>query len=182
MKHTLLMGLVALCVAGCGAGSGGTGSGNEISLADFGATAVPVCQARIASSLACPPIPTQAASSPPDVAVQAGTQPLRFADVATGAKYTAQFNANSVVLDARCLGLNFAGEWGIKAQGDGAYFGSYLLDGVGQRVAASLTVDVDGDGSAGALLLSLRDVNGRLVLPPIRVVPVPAVPVAPSAC
>ena len=178
-RAALLMALTAALTA-CGPGTGGTGSGNDVSLAAFGAQAAPVCGASFATQLVCPPSLTGAASAP--VPAADGTQAVRFIAVVQGSSIVAQFNANSVVLDLRCLGLNFAGDWGLTAQGEARYFGSYLPDGTALRVAGSISVQVDGTGAGAGLVLTLHDADGKLVLGAVRMVRAPATLPAPGPC
>lgn len=178
-RAALLMAMTA-ALSACGPGTGGTGSGNDVSLASFGAQPAPVCGAGFASQLVCPPSLTGAASAP--IPSADGTQAVRFIAVVQGSSIVAQFNSNSVVLDVRCLGLNFAGDWGLTAQGEARYFGSYLPDGTALRVAASLSVQADGAGAGDGLVLTLQDANGKLVLGAVRMVRAPATLPAPGPC
>ncbi|MBL0087878.1 MAG: hypothetical protein IPP44_14890 [Ideonella sp.] len=179
--HWMATSLAAMLVA-CGPGTGGTGTGNDVGLADFGAVAASVCGASFADGLLCLPGATGTASGPSSAIDAQGTQTVRFIDSLQGARIVAQFNANSVVLDARCQGLNFAGDWGVTAQGDARYFGSTLQDGSAQRAPTSLAVEGSGAGSAAKLTATLRDGNGRVLLGPITLVPAPATLPAPGPC
>lgn len=175
MKRRTLAILLALTLwlPGCGPGTGGTGSGNELGLADFGAKAAPVCGASFSSSLACSP-PTQTTTvSPGDplpVPSAAGTETRRFVDSLQVYRVMAQFDGNTVSLDARCQHLTFHGEWGVTALGEARFFGSYLPDGGARRTAGSIDVQVVG----AALQITLRDAAGQLLLGPVALVQAPA--------
>lgn len=167
---------LSIAMAGCGPGTGGTGTGAGIDLADFGAQAASVCSAGFASGLVCG-VSTGAVASSPAPGLD-GTQAVRFIDSVQGARIVVTFDGNGVQVDARCQGLGFAGEWGTTATGDARFYGSYLLDGSLQRVAASLSVQQAAGSVGGSLVATLRDSSGRVVLGPLTLLragqPLPA--------
>ena len=171
MKRRTLAALLAatLCLPGCGPGAGGTGTGNELSLAAFGASAAPACSARFASQLSCSTSGTGGTLDPQTSGSPLGTATIRYVDVASAPRMVVQFDGNAMSLDARCLGFSFAGEWGATPQGEQRYYGSYLPDGTAQRMAASIEVQAVG----ATLQITLRDLAGQVLHGPISLVQAP---------
>ena len=170
---------LAACLTGhlaaCGPGLGGTGTGDsEPLLQFFNATATSVCGAPFSTSLSCAGADA-APGSMPQPAAQ-GTAVTRFVDQPNAANITVTIEANSIVLDARCLGIHFAGDWGITAASDARFFGNYARDSAAVRTPGSLSVQATS--KADQLSLTLRDADGRVLLGPTtlqRVVAFPAV-------
>lgn len=158
--------VLALAAAGCGPSSGGTGTG--ASLAVFNATPASVCTSAFASLLGC----TGSVVTTPD-SIGPGSTMTLYADLSSGGNVAVTFQANSVQVRARCQRIAFDGDWGIAAGNDARFFGSYVLETVGQQVPASVSVQAVGSGE---LQLVLRETDGRVVLGPVRVQQVPAPP------
>jgi hypothetical protein len=157
--------IVALfSLAGCGPGVGGTGTG--AALTAFGASAAPVCSSAIAVELDCAQAP--AASG---MGVNSGTLPIQFVDVA--GQVTLDVNGNIGTLKSSCLRLQFGGEFGNDATGDG-FFGSYQIDASGTDVLATVSTSP----ATGGLTVELRDLSGQVVVAPLLLhrapVPLPA--------
>ncbi len=155
--HRLLAQLFALTLsatlAACGPGVAGTGTD---SVADafvvFGASASPVCSSSLADGLDCP----EGAA-----AVAAGTGPVAYVDTAAQARVLAVYLGQTVRLEQRCTGLVFVGEWGLTLVG-GRYYGIVTLPGESDPEAASLTVQIQADGSQ---TIQLRDLENRSLVP-----------------
>ena len=174
---------LAACLAGylvgCGPGVGGTGTGDsEPLLQFFSATATSVCGAPFATSLSCAGADANPGSNPQPAAQ--GTAVTRFVDQANAANITVTIEANSIVLDARCLGIHFSGDWGIAAASDARFFGSYARDPTAQRTPGSLSVQATS--KADQLSLTLRDADGRILLGPTTLQRVVAFPAAVGVC
>lgn len=169
--------LLAALLAGCGPGSGGTGTGapsNGFVLA--GATATSLCGSGFASQLTCG---TTAGALPGDIGP--GTSVTRYADIASGGNVAVTFQANSVQLQARCQRITFNGDWGIVGTNDARFFGGYVIDGVGVEVLASVSV-IALPGRDDALQIVLREADGRVVLGPLVVQKVALPVLQPAAC
>lgn len=165
----------ALAGAGCGPGTGGTGDGeSNAALARFGATAASVCNSSLNASLACQPLASQA----PDQ--QQGTQMVFFSDTSSGNTAAVRIQDNHLQLVARCLNLQFDGDWGIAAQNDARFFGTYTAATTPSPAPASLTVQ--SAGAPSEITVLLRDVSGRLLYGPVLLQRVPAPVTNPAAC
>jgi hypothetical protein len=164
----------ALAAAGCGPGTGGTGDGEgNAALALFGATAASVCKASVSSALSCPPGSAQ-------ISDQQGTAMVFFSDTSAGNNVAVRILDNHLQLAARCLNLQFDGDWGIAAQNDARFFGTYTAASAPEPTRASLTVQTAG--ANGELVVLLRDASGRLVLGPVLLQRVSASVANPAAC
>jgi hypothetical protein len=163
--------LAMVVFAGCGPGVGGTGTGSAAFDA-FHASAASVCEGALAAQLDCTAPP--AAMGP----VAAGTQPVRFADVA--GQVTLELNGNLATLDARCQRLRFSGEFGVDAGGVEGFFGFYDVGGSGMsRLAALSAVPVAG---GAAMTVELRDADASVVVKPVLLQRVTSVMPAPIPC
>jgi hypothetical protein len=163
-----------LAVAGCGPGTGGTGDGEgNAAFAPFGAMSASVCNAGVSASLACPSGSAQA----PDLQ---GTAMVHFSDTAGGNNIAVRIQDNHLQLVARCLNVQFEGDWGIAAQNDARFFGTYTGPAAPNPAPASLTVQ--SSGANGELVVLLRDVQGRLVLGPVLLQRVASPVTNPAAC
>ena len=174
--RTLIAALLAALVAGCGPGSGGTGTGETGSaFARFGATAASICASSLAPALAC----IAGSSSAPINPEQQVSTMVNFSDVAFGGNISVAIQANSIELSERCRKLHFLGDWGITASNDARFFGSYTQDNLG-AVIASLSVQPAASGAPNELSVVMRDADGRVVLGPVTLqrVTLPVVPTA----
>lgn len=88
---------------------------------------------------------------------------LEFAD-SPGCDVTLALAADGVTLDERRAQLHFRGDWAISAGQDARFFGRCTQGPLSQ--AASLDVEA-GRGGAAALQVTLRAVDGRVVLGPL---------------
>lgn len=139
----LALGLAVLLVAACGPNGGGTGTGESyLPLADFGATAASSCSAPFAAALAC----TQVSVTTVAADRLAGTDGVDFAAGAGRELVALHLQDNVAQLVAQCGRARFDGEWGVRSDGQGHYFGAW-------RVGA------DRDGTPA--LLRLRAVDGQ---------------------
>jgi len=165
--------LAMVVFAGCGPGVGGTGTGTGTTAFDaFHVSAASVCEGALAAQLDCASPP--AAMGP----VAAGTQPVRFADIA--GQVTLELNGNLATLDALCLRLHFGGEFGVDAGSVEGFFGSYDIGGSGMnRLAALSAVPMAG---GGVLTVELRDADGSVVVKPVLLQRVTTMLPAPSPC
>ena len=178
-RRTLLSVAVLLALWGCGPGTGGTGTGETNYLALFGATPASVCDSAQANNFSCTRVgsPAQPANN-----ISEGTQMVNYADVAQGGNISVAIAVNSIVLDARCQGLHFLGDWGITAANDARFFGSYTQGASGARVPATLSVQTLGIGRTGELSVTLREASGRVVLGPVTLQMVSEPVMASMAC
>ena len=178
IPRTFIAALLAACVAGCGPGSGGTGTGETVSaFARFGATSANLCASSVAPALAC----IAGSSSAPINPEQQVSTMVNFSDVALGGNISVAIQANSIELSERCRKLHFLGDWGITAANDARFFGSYTLGSM-NAVIASLSVQPAASGSANELSVVMRDADGRVVLGPVtlqRVASMVPAPVCP---
>ena len=151
-----------LCLAACGPGTGGTGTGSEV-LSTFGATSASVCSADFAKDLAC-----NAASLP-----TVGTQPVYYSNLASGATLAMTIEGNHVQLSSRCTALGFSGDWGLKAPADARFFG-LLSDAAGAAPRLATLDALPAPGVTANLVLTMREADGKLVLGAVTLEPLPA--------
>ncbi len=151
----LTLGL-ALLLSACGPGVGGTGTGQQHSAADFGATTAALCTSSLADSLSCPP--------PVDGARPAvGSQALLLADGTPPRRATGRVDGNIVELNLFCEGWTFIGEWGVGTRTpDGRFYGTGRGPG-GSVQPAILALQA----TAGGFLATLQDANGQALVPPV---------------
>lgn len=153
-------------LAACGPGVGGTGTDSvSDAFAAWGASPASACDSPLASLLGC-----------------AGTASLPQASSyieATGTQAVlVVYIGDTVVVDDRCAGTRFEGLWGATGSGAGRYFGVYGLRSGGDKQAAALKVTVP---TAGQQRLELRDLQERVVLGPVDLVPA-SLPVPAARC
>lgn len=165
--------LQALLLAACGPGVGGTGTGLT-SAADglqaFGAQAA-ACAPGAAASPACP-----AASG----LGSTGGNPTAevWLDTVPGARWRLDVLGDTVTLERRCTQERFKGLWGSSPALGARYFGVFGAEAV-PGIPASLSVRA---GESGSLVLELRGLDDRLLLPSVTVqrqvgaVPAPTCP------
>ena len=166
--------LQALLLAACGPGVGGTGTGLT-SVADglqaFGAQAVAACAPGNATSPACP-----AASG----LGSTGGNPAAevWLDAVSGARWRLDVQGDTVTLERRCTQERFRGQWGSSPALGARYFGIFGAEAV-PGTPASLSLRT---GESGSLVLELRGLDERLLLPSVTVqrhsgsVPAPTCP------
>ncbi|QPF71996.1 hypothetical protein G8A07_02995 [Roseateles sp. DAIF2] len=162
-----------LSLAGCGPGTGGTGTGHEqpdyLSLA--GANPSAVCASGWAERLACqPPPPSSAADTR-----HPGTNKVVFASVGSvpAADYVVTFDANGVLLQGGCPRRSFEGDWGQLGNGAFAYFGAFSENKQVVPYNSSLLVRSTADGN-GLMIEVHASSDGRLLLGPLLLQRVPA--------
>ena len=78
---------------------------------------------------------------------------------------TLALDADAVTLDARQTRLHFRGDWGLSAGDDARVFGRCTQGRVSQ--VASLQLEAGGP-AADALQVTVRGVDGRVMLGPVR--------------
>ncbi|MCA0242276.1 MAG: hypothetical protein LCI02_15610 [Proteobacteria bacterium] len=125
MNMSCRLGLAALLalLAGCGPNSGGTGTGEgAFTLSTFGAKATSTCSSPIATSLDC----GSTSLVPVGVTQLAGSGAVVFSGSDGGGAYRLTIEGNRAVLEARCSGARFEGEWGVAANGDERFYGSWI--------------------------------------------------------
>ncbi len=163
---------VALLLAACGPGVGGTGTGDTIDpLAVFGASPALVCGSELAAVLACN-TPTGGGSA---AAPAPGTVPVYLAGTIDGRRVAVSIQGNVMELDAPCARIQFRGQWGLVAGQAARFYGSTSADA--SSTPAMLQAVVRGNG----LELTLTDTQRHVLLGPVLVTVQPA-PVAPGAC
>lgn len=143
---------MALMLPGCGAGMGGTGTGDSppVELGDFGASAAPLCGSSLGVPLGCGSTAAPAANR------------SDWVDSATGGRVSLRIEANTAALRDDCAARRFDGTWGSTAAGEQRFFGSTLADGAVQRQAASLVVRlVVGLDGADTLQVQLFGLDGQ---------------------
>lgn len=171
--------LALLCwLAGCGPGVGGSGTGeNAQALADFGATAAPVCAASFASNLKCAPAtPASPGSAGMPTPSPDGTALAIFFDAA--ARVSATLQDNHIEVEARCARLRFSGQWGINGAGEARYYGYSFDDASGLRRLATLSVVP----VPGGLQVLLRASDGQDLLGPVDLLAQGAAPAPVPSC
>lgn len=166
-----------LGLGGCGPGTGGSGDGEHARvLQDFGATAASVCGSAISSVLAC------ASANAPDT-LNEGTQMVLFSDTQAGNNVAVTITGNRVDLSARCQSVHFGGDWGITAQNDARFFGTYTAPGQTTPARASLTVQTATPGSSGGEVFALlRRMDGSVLLGPVLLKRVASQATNPAPC
>jgi hypothetical protein len=170
---------VLFWLAGCGPGVGGTGTGKSAeALAEFGATAAPVCAASFASNLKCPPpsAMTPGSGGMPTPSAD-GTALVVFVGTGTGAQVSAGLQDNSIELAAPCQRLHFSGEWGVNRAGEARYYG-FVDAGSGGLQLAKLSVAA----VPGGLLVLLQASDGSTLLGPIDLLAQTAAPAIGPSC
>lgn len=166
----LLLLPMAAALSGCGPTTGGTGTGDSITLADFGAHPASTCASTIATSLLC--VGTGTASDGP------GTAAVVFAGSAGSGDYTLQVQGNRAELTSRCNGWQFSGEWGVLASGEARFLGGAASAPGAGVVRAQLVVQQ----LPGGLQVLLLDADGRTLLGPLLLQRMDAPPVSPPVC
>lgn len=177
------VGVIGLAVmAGCGPGTGGTGTGPTSSALDyFGAAPANICTTGPNTALACPQPNnpgTVGAVNPPSVAN--GTDGVFFSTT-EGADINLLLTGNRATLSDRCLSLTFEGDWGVAGTNDARFFGQYTTSGSTTSALGTLTVQATGPDNKSLSVL-LRDASNRVVLGPVTLRRVPAPTSNPSAC
>ncbi|MBE0549857.1 MAG: hypothetical protein IH627_19800 [Rubrivivax sp.] len=183
MLRSLLCTAGLVWLAACGPGTGGTGSGESYSpyLSTFGASASSVCASAFGSALSCADTPaggvdTAAAGS------TAGTAMAHFTDGAAGGEVHLAIEGNTAHLEGRCQGLRFDGEWGTAEANDARFFGAYTTALVPTPVPATLAIEAGPPGQGGALQVTLRQADGRVLLGPVVLLHVPRPITEPAVC
>jgi hypothetical protein len=156
-------------LAACGPGVGGSGVGPTANgLAAFGATEAPVCGGELAALLGCPPAGSVSSPVP-------ASAPVFLADTTGGRRVAVQLQDGQIQIGAPCLPLSFRGTFGVVAGQAPRYYGFVDPDGTAALATAVAQAD------AGGVLLTVSDAQGRVLLGPVRLVPV-AAPAAPGGC
>jgi len=110
-------------LVGCGPNGGGTGTGEgAFTLSTFGAKATSTCSSPIAASLDC----SSTSLVPVGVTQLAGTGQVFFSGSDSSGSYRLTIEGNRAVLELRCSGARFEGEWGVAAGGDERFYGSWV--------------------------------------------------------
>ena len=150
-------------LAACGPGSGGTGTGETgAAFVLFSATSASLCDTKLPDALPCVGGVLSITSTPDILA----SSVAHFSNVAQGGTLTLTIQGNSVELVERCRKLRFTGDWGITADGDARFFGSYTLDSMAP-VIASVSLLPMPSANANELSVVVRDAAGRVVLGPV---------------
>ncbi len=161
--RTLVLGLLSTLLAallpGCGPGVGGTGTGADAGpLDDFGAITASVCA--------------------PGSGLQPACSATWFLDSPTAPRISARLADDVIELRAPCLTLQFSGRWGQLPGEPPRFFGSVRVGDT--STPATLTASATGKG---ALLVELRDLQGRVLLGALVLQPAAAAPdLAPGGC
>jgi hypothetical protein len=135
LVRSALIGLaLSWLLAACGPTGGGTGTGESVfTPADFGARPASACSAPFAAALACENVSTASL----DVAQLPGTHDVSFAGMADSGPVTLTLSGNRATVQSRCPGPGFDGSWGVRADGQGRYFGSWSGAGTGGHGASA---------------------------------------------
>ena len=161
----------ATLLAACGPNGGGTGTGDSVvQLSDYGARATSSCSAPFAGNLECDVVLVAAI----DAASLAGTA---AADFASGPPDQARLRlvANQADLQLFCGRARFQGEWGLRSDGDAAYFGLWAIDSTPRRALMRVR-PLPG----GGLSLQVVDIaSGEVLIGPAEV---QRTTVPPSGC
>jgi len=160
--------LLAALVIGCGPSTGGTGTGAAVvGLQYFQATPQAVCGATVSAAVGCN------ATSP-----NADRPPVYFASA--DASVVATIDDNDIVVDARCARLVFEGTWATSAARGTRFYGAILVGTpVTDLAPATAATQTAGDGTG--LTLTLRDATDQLLLGPVALARVDALP-SPPGC
>jgi hypothetical protein len=143
---------LALLMAACGPGVGGTGTGPSAAgtpASDPAVAAADLCASDLAVLLAC-------GGGSSATAPQAGTAAADWADAMAPHRVSVHFEGQGIELDAPCAGLLFSGQWGVVA-GQTARFHGHA----GSEPATLLAVTA-GSG----LSVQVFDVQGRTLFGP----------------
>lgn len=143
--------ILASCLAACGPGVEGTGTGaTDDPLKSFGATAVSACGSPLA----------------PQLAACIKGQTVRYGDSATLPRVTAEIQDGHIELQAQCAGLKFSGDWAAIGDQPPRFYGT-VTNATG-TVLASLIASAAGPAG---LQVELRDQLGQPLLGPLTLVP-----------
>jgi hypothetical protein len=160
-----------LLVSACGPGVGGTGTGQQHGVADFGAVTAPLCASTLADSLNCPPAVGGAGPA-------VGSLPVLLADASPPQRASGRIDGSLIELAWFCEGWTFYGEWGVAArQPDGRFYGTGRGPAGRVQPAVLLLQPLAGGGFQATLL----DTTGLALVPPVRLQAVPSLGV-PLAC
>ena len=176
-RNTFALALTAW-LAACGPGSGGTGTGETgAAFVVFNATSASLCDTKLPDALPCVG-GVLSITSTPDVLA---SSVAHFSNVAQGGNLTLTIQGDSVELVDPCRKLRFTGDWGITADGDARFFGSYTQDSMAP-VISSVAVLPTSSANANELSVVVRDATGRVVLGPVSLQQVAAPFGATPAC
>lgn len=168
LRTTLTLAILAALVQGCGAGLGGTGTGDSVeALAAFNAQRAAPCASSLANVLGCA---ASAAGAPS--AVPAARW---LADGSPAAQVQAEVNDAELQLLLRCPGWRFDGSWGQSAALGQRWYGHL------QQGSTTTLATVTGTVLGQQLVLTVLDAAGRVLVGPLSLTAVPA-PTQPAAC
>ena len=173
----LLAGIALL--AGCGPTGGGTGTGEAVfGPADFGARPASVCGSSLSSQLNCSGnVPTTGN------AALDGTAAVSYTGSGAAGPFTLVLQDNRAELQSRCRATRFDGEWGQAANGDTRFFGSWVTPERPAAQPAQVLVQVlQQGGTITGLQVWVVDAQGGLLLEPLALLRVPALPTTPPLC
>lgn len=167
LVQRVLSALIGLALSGllaaCGPTGGGTGTGESVfTPADFGARPASACSAPFAAALACEVVSTASL----DVAQLPGTHDVSFSVNTTSGPVVLTLSGNRATLQPRCAGPGFDGSWGVRADGQGRYFGTFGGGDGGSVQRAQLWVQVQ-PGSTDTLWVQVQDADGQLLWGPL---------------
>ncbi|XVJ68932.1 MAG: hypothetical protein HEQ39_04195 [Rhizobacter sp.] len=169
-------------IAGCGPGTGGTGTGQSSSALDyFGATPANVCTSGPTSALACtePSNPGAVGAVIQPSPGNASERPLIFANGSGNINLFLEDNRATLI--ERCSNLKFDGNWGVTGNKDARFFGEYTTANDGTSVLATVTALATGaDGKS--LEVTLRDASGKATIGPVKLDRVFGPTSNPAAC
>ena len=156
---------LAVLLAACGPGVGGTGSGEPGSTLQPG-SAVPgsVCTSDLAALLGC--VGSGSAATP--------LLTLDLVDTIDGRQVRVHLHGNEVEVEVPCARLRFSGRWGTVDGQPAAYHGTATVE------AASLNATLRVQLSEGGVVVQLQDAQGGTLLGPLPLVAVATPP--PMAC
>ena len=167
LRYRLLALALVSWLAACGPSVGGTGTGlDPVDLASLGAAPAPLCAANFAPALQCPVVNGAASAAPGD-----GTARVVFVDIAPGGQTRVVFEANGLELEANCLGLRFAGRWGVNGQGQLRFYGTYRSATSSLDLPALLSVQVQTNGTTLQISFVLETLLGEVILGPVTLKP-----------
>ncbi len=179
MSCRLALAAWLVLLAGCGPNGGGTGTGEgAFTLSSFGAKATSSCSSPIATSLDC----SSTSLVPVGVTQLAGSGPVFFGGSDRSGSYLLTIEGNRAVLQARCSGARFDGEWGVTAGGDERFYGSWVGP---ERAALARAAQLWPQPVAllrELLQVQVLDERGNALLGPLLLRRSAAAPTEPPSC
>lgn len=159
LRISSALAVLALALAGCGPTGGGTGGATTFAPEDFGATTASVCLSSVGAVLQCTVTGTTDAGS-----LDTPVNRPNWVGSWAGQRVSVVFEGSLVRLSVGCTQQAFAGAWGRRPNGTGAYFGGWKSESATAEQAAVMSV-LPLTGGTLEVAVTLDD--GRVVAGPL---------------